>query len=94
MKRYIEANALIRDVEQNRDNNNHNNAIAFQTHNAEHRHFIKMILEQPTADVVEVVRCKDCRLCEKMDGLIGGTCLYCTHWNHNVEPNGFCNEGW
>lgn len=61
MNKYINANMLIRDIEQSRANNNHNNAIASQTHNAEHRHFIKMVLDQPTADVVEVVRCKDCK---------------------------------
>ena len=46
-----------------------------------------------TLDVVEVVRCKNCRLSEEMEGLIGGTCLYCTHWNHDVDPTGFCSEG-
>lgn len=55
-KRYIEANALIQDIEQSKANNNHNNSIAYQTHNAEHKKFIKMVLEQPTADVVEVKR--------------------------------------
>lgn len=82
MKRYIEANALIEDFRHCGADKELIDAIA-------HR-----ISLTPTADVVEVVRCKDCRLCEKMDGLIGGTCLYCTHWNHNVEPDGFCNEGW
>lgn len=63
MDRYINANLLIKDIELSRANNNHNNAIASQTHNAEHRHFIKMVLDQPTADMVEVVRCKDCKYC-------------------------------
>ena len=54
MARYIDANVLIKDIEQSKANNNHNNSIASQTHNAEHRHFIKMVLDQPTADVVEV----------------------------------------
>lgn len=52
MDRYINANHLIQDIELSRANNNHNNAIASQTHNAEHRHFIRMVLDQPTADVV------------------------------------------
>ena len=52
MKRYINSNALIQDIEQSRANNDHNNSIAWQTHNAEHRHFIKMVLDQPIADVV------------------------------------------
>ncbi len=58
--RYINANYLIQDIEQSRANNGHNNVIASQTHNAEHRHFIKMVLDQPDVDVVEVVRCRDC----------------------------------
>lgn len=52
MDRYINANHLIQDIELSRANNNHNNAIASQTHNAEHRHFIRMVLDQPAADVV------------------------------------------
>lgn len=47
-----------------------------------------------TADIVEVVRCRDCRLREELDGFIGGTCLYCSHWNKNVEPDEFCSNGW
>lgn len=50
--RYLNANCLIQDIELSRANNNHNNAIASQTHNAEHRHFIRMVLDQPIADVV------------------------------------------
>lgn len=46
-----------------------------------------------TPDVVEVVRCKNCRQSEEMVGLIGGICLYCSYWNHNVDPEGFCSEG-
>ena len=49
---------------------------------------------KPTSDIVEVVRCKDCKLREEMEGLIGGTCLYCSHWNKNVDPNEFCSHGW
>lgn len=52
MARYINANMLVQDIERNRANNDLNNAIASQTHNAAHRHFIKMVLDQPTADVV------------------------------------------
>lgn len=52
MDKYINANHLIQDIELSRANNNHNNPIASQTHNAEHRHFIKMVLDQPIADVV------------------------------------------
>lgn len=52
MARYINANMLVQDIERNRANNDLTNAIASQAHNAGHRHFIKMVLDQPTADVV------------------------------------------
>lgn len=64
MGRYINADILIQDIVQNKKNNNHNNAIAAQTHNAEHRHFIKMVLDQP---VIEIVRCKDCKYGRPID---------------------------
>ena len=79
MDKYINANHLIKDIEQSRAAHNHNNAIAQQTHNGEHRHFIKMVLDQPIADVIEVVRCKDCKYhedleggvqCQRVDGLL------------------------
>ena len=52
MDRYINSKHLIQDIELSMANNNHNNAIASQTHNAEHRHFIRMVLDQSAADVV------------------------------------------
>ena len=42
----------------------------------------------PTADVVEVVRCKDCCNSEQC-----GSVLYCTHFSHNVEENDYCSQG-
>ena len=68
MEKYISVNNLIYDIERSRADNQHNNTIAAQTHIAEHRHFIKMVLDQPAANVVKVeadlskvVRCKDCK---------------------------------
>lgn len=90
MNQYINANSLVREIELSKKNNHHNNAIASQTHNAEHRHFIRMVLDQPIADVVEVIRCKDCKYhrdldggvkCERMDGLL------------MTLPNDFCSYG-
>ena len=40
--------------------------------------------EVPTADVVEVVRCKDCRHRQ------GFACDYSAVW---VQPNGYCQYG-
>ena len=52
------------------------------------RHF------KDNADVVEVVRCKDCRwyLTANWDGTILYGCD-CTEGLKDVEPNGFCSYG-
>lgn len=54
---------------------------------------LKSLNEAPTADVVEVVRCKDCKWCE--DLLMSG--LYCNHPDNrnpiNCLPTDFCNCG-
>ena len=48
------------------------------------------IMEVPAADVVEVVRCKDCKHC------IGPVC-YNEHWESvgcpSVQPDDFCSYG-
>lgn len=42
----------------------------------------------PAADVVEVVRCKDCRYKEILyDG------IYCSIWKDYSRKNGFCHHG-
>lgn len=42
----------------------------------------------PAADVVEVVRCKDC-----YQSVVIGNVLYCTYWGNNTDENGYCHEG-
>ena len=52
----------------------------------------------PTADVVEVVRCKDCKFCDLCypkkdigkDAVIG---FYCRLRKHCVDPTAFCSYG-
>lgn len=50
------------------------------------------IMIAPAADVVEVVRCKDCLYATERYGHL--TCIngisYCNHWN---RPDDFCNHG-
>lgn len=47
--------------------------------------------QQIAADVVEVVRCKDCKYFRRWnDG--STTCLFWTEqWDMTTEPNGFCS---
>ena len=56
----------------------------------------------PTADVVEVVRCKDCRYWEEIgiDPITDYTCGYCRHYQWQDEENSretdgqdFCSYG-
>ena len=42
----------------------------------------------PAADVVEVVRCRDCLYMERVyDG------LYCSIWKYYTREDGFCHKG-
>lgn len=53
MPRYIDAIELVKAIEENqRNTEHHKDDRAKQIHVSEHRHFIKMVYEQPTADVV------------------------------------------
>ena len=52
----------------------------------------------PTADVVEVVRCKDCKNCIKVDDLDGGHWECIAHYDNHGRPyipklDGFCDCG-
>ena len=42
----------------------------------------------PAADVVEVVRCKDC-----YQSVVIGNVLHCTYWGKDTDENGYCHEG-
>ena len=48
----------------------------------------------PTADVVEVVRCKDCRYCLESDKT---NRIFCTYHGDGIEfeayPNDYCSHG-
>jgi len=49
---------------------------------------------QPTADAVEVVRCKDCRyMTEHYD--VDGNAPYwtCSEWDSGTDYDGFCSYG-
>lgn len=55
--RIIDADKLLECVEMSMLNNTHRNGNAALCHVSEHRHFVEMIVEQPTAfDVEKVVR--------------------------------------
>lgn len=79
MAEYIEREALNVAIHESWQSNPHNNPIARQTHNHEHRHFLSLLHKQPAADVVEVrhgewkkielLGCEpmyECSICEKL----------------------------
>lgn len=61
MDKYINANDLEDMVMKSKSDNPHQDNLQRQMHIHEHRHFLCMINSMPAADVVEVVRCKDCK---------------------------------
>lgn len=48
----------------------------------------RFLLNRPAADVVEVVRCKDC-----YQSVVIGNVLHCTYWEKDTDENGYCHEG-
>lgn len=57
MRRLIDANKLLERVEASMINNTHRNGNAALNHVSEHRHFMRLIVDQPTAfDVEKVVK--------------------------------------
>lgn len=48
----------------------------------------ELITAIPAADVVEVVRCKDC-----YQSVVIGNVLHCTYWSKDTDENGYCHEG-
>lgn len=53
---------------------------------------LKEVLDDtPTADVVEVVRCKDCRMAEEY--LMVDGWYYCNNNELSHKPNHFCSYG-
>lgn len=89
MSRYIDADAIDYD-----DYWWHRGYTAQECKQAE-----RLINEQPTADVVEVVYCKDCKYFNYEEPCVGGTYESCDilvgqdGCGMNVEENFFCSYG-
>lgn len=52
-----------------------------------------IIKNQPTADVQEVVRCKDCSFYEEIDYFPDGKKYVCKLFNGQMQENDFCSYG-
>ena len=76
-KEYIERNSFLRYVKENAP-------------------FIYTVVEimalaHPTEDVVEVVRCKDCK--NKKEDILTDDIMWCCRFAESVKPDGFCSFG-
>ena len=92
--RLIDANALSDKVDESKHNNPHPQGLIRVNHRNEHDHFLRMIMDAPTVDAVEVVRCKDCKHfvqgepydpCECMKWMVKWGVAYTT-------PDGYCHN--
>ena len=91
MARYIDAENLKRNIRVNlMPNVDVDGTVTVE--NAE-RYFLNLIDKTSEADVVEVVRCKDCEYC--IDLIMGG--LWCEHPDNIMplgsNPTDFCSYG-
>ena len=57
--------------------------------------FAELLKKQPTADVAEVVRCRNCMHCEIVIDQFDNDWYFCkkTKDNAEVKPDGFCSYG-
>lgn len=81
MARYIDADALIAEYD--------------RVHIGAPGGARKLMVDAPTADVVEVVRCKDCKYCNEYQKYDFRKYLGCNQNGeiYEVEPNHFCSYG-
>lgn len=97
MAEYIERETLMLAIEDSCRNNPHSDPKIRQIHNHEHRHFLVLASKQPTADVVEVVRCKDCEYGEADYGVDGNIITpfqyHCEYENTWHRPDHYCGYG-
>ena len=84
MSRYIGANAFMKSIRKIRDKQD------FKTNTnwySAYDEFLDLIEDFPTADVVEVVRCKDCKYYYSTE--IATASIMCSH----MHEDDFCNYG-
>lgn len=90
--RLIDADALHETIEKGIHENPHDDPKVRACHAHEHRHFLVEIARQPTADVEQVVYCKDCACVRAVH--TGNKFVYrCPMSTVDVEPEGYCSRG-
>lgn len=56
------------------------------------KEMLKRIIELPSADVVEVVRCKDCEYCWQPEGSPPLCSMWPDPWNMSTDLDGYCHK--
>ena len=94
MARYIDADLLLKDISE---------SVVFSVRGSNSpelrgaRKIIGRIKEAPTADVAEVVRCKDCKRCfekrTKRNNQLMRFCMRMDGNEYQVNANDFCSYG-
>lgn len=97
----IDANELISKVDKSKYNNPHPQGIVSVNHRNEHDHFLKMILDAPIIDAVEVVHGRwvekpnpwgqdgshsyDCSICGERTCVVGHKLRYCPNCGAKMD---------
>lgn len=95
-KEYIERGALI-EMLNNKAKTDHETGL--YNHGALTESFIRFVERQPAADVVEVVRCKDCVSCrplnrkDRFEAIHPEYWVYCMREDCGKKPDDFCSWG-
>lgn len=94
MARYIDANLLMEDVENNTPLNWTDSESEIQEQ-FDYQTFKHIIEKQPTADVVEVVRCEKCKYYKQNPWNKEEKEMLCMCWGDwlPTEPEDFCSSG-
>lgn len=95
MRRYIDADAVLAEIQEELDFNTPMYSEEQNNHiNIGLRIARRCIKKQPTADVVEVVRCKDCKHLKHSQSVLNGEleCGYCRLYA-NYLPSGLTYRG-
>jgi hypothetical protein len=93
MKEYIEREAVMQEFADYVWNSNHSDLVPAPTWN----HAVDIVRDIPTADVVEVVRCKDCRYYTDAKFNVFSendmVCAYAVDFHYYREPDDYCSKG-
>lgn len=83
MSRYIDVDALLKAINKN----------TAEAHNERCAQLLEAILYAPTADVVEVVRCKDCAYYREENGYCMNSHCASSFYGHRVKEEHYCSYG-